>query len=140
MGSSRIRLTDTPPRSSLVSTRARVAGDDAEKRALRFLVAHGLRPVTRNYRCRLGEIDLIMRDGPCLVFVEVRYRQHNPYADAVLSVDRRKQQKLLRAAAMYVSGRRFRSPPKMRFDIVGIDREECGELRVSWLKDAFRPD
>ncbi len=124
----------------MVSTRARAVGDDAEKRALRFLVAHGLRPITRNYRCRLGEIDLIMQDGNCLVFIEVRYRRKNPYANAALSVDRRKQQKLLRAAAMYVSGKRFRNPPKMRFDIIGIDRDECSGLQVSWLKDAFRPD
>lgn len=102
-------------------------------------MTHGLRPVTRNYRCRLGEIDLIMRDGECLVFVEVRYRRKNPYANAAMSVDRRKQQKLLRTAAMYVSGKRFRNPPKMRFDVVGIDRSKRGELRVNWLKDAFRP-
>ena len=124
----------------MVPTDTRAVGDGAETLALRFLARHGLKPVARNYRCRLGEIDLIMRDAHCLVFVEVRYRRNNAYTDAALSVDMRKQQKLLRAAAMYVAGKRFRRPPTMRFDVVGIDRDQCGELRVTWLKDAFRPD
>lgn len=124
----------------MAPSNTQAVGDGAETLALRFLARRGLKPVARNYRCRLGEIDLIMRDVKCLVFVEVRYRRHNPYTDAALSVDQRKQQKLLRTAAMYVSGRRFRQPPTMRFDVVGIDRDECGELRVKWVKDAFRPD
>ena len=80
-------------------TSAQVRGRNAEKDALTFLRQQGLQLVTRNFRCRLGEIDLIMLDAGCIVVVEVRYRNDNRFASAALSVDRHKQSKLLRTAS-----------------------------------------
>ena len=77
----------------MVRVDTRAVGERGEQIALRYLEGRGLRTVDRNFRCRLGEIDLIMLDGDCLVFVEVRYRSGKRIAPAVLTVDRFKQQK-----------------------------------------------
>jgi putative endonuclease len=116
----------------------RTVGNDAERTADRFLVRQGLTRVTRNFRCRLGEIDLIMRDGDCLVFVEVRYRGNNRFTTAGLSVDIHKQRKLIRTAALFIAGRSQFATSVVRFDVVAIDADEHGE-RIEWIKDAFRP-
>ena len=71
----------------MVRADTRTLGDHAEQFVLGFLKNKGLRPVTRNYRCRHGEVDLIMLDGDCLVFVEVRYRSSRSFAQAALTVD-----------------------------------------------------
>ena len=105
-----------------------------ESLALEHLLAHRLVLVERNYRCRLGEIDLIMRDGSALVFVEVRYRRLSRFGGATASVDARKQRKLVRTAEHYLSGRR--DVPACRFDVVAVG----GELdapRLAWLRSAF---
>jgi putative endonuclease len=77
-------------------------GQQAEQQAAEFLTQQGLTPLQRNYRCRSGEIDLIMRGREGLVFVEVRFRRHMSFGGAAASVDRNKQQKLLRAAQHYL--------------------------------------
>ena len=106
---------------------SRVAqGTAAEDLALRYLEARGLNLVTRNFRCRTGELDLIMRDGEQLVFVEVRSRRHARYGTPAESVTRTKQQRLLRAAAFYLQ--RQRLDPPCRFDVVAILQAE-GEPR-----------
>lgn len=111
-------------------------GRDAEDAALRHLSRHGLRLVTRNYRCRRGEIDLIMRDGASLVFVEVRYRRSDRFGGALESVDARKRTRLIQTALHYLQSSAEDSPS--RFDVVAltgaIDRPA-----LQWIKDAFRP-
>ena len=74
-------------------------GRRAEQAAFRFLLDHDLRPVARNFRSRGGEIDLIMLDADCLVFIEVRSRRSSDFADPALTVDRTKQRKIVRTAA-----------------------------------------
>jgi putative endonuclease len=106
-------------------------GREAENRALEALVGHGLQAVARNYRCRGGEIDLVMRDGNCLVFVEVRYRRRDDFGGALSSVDRRKQQRLILAARHYLASSGWSGP--CRFDVVGIDRGR----EARWIRDAF---
>lgn len=93
--------------------------------------------MTRNYRCRLGEIDLIMRDRDCLVFVEVRFRSAQRFVAAALTVDERKQQKIARAAELFLSSRPALATSNTRFDVVGIDRDASGSISVEWLRDAF---
>ena len=115
-------------------------GQDAEQLALDYLVDRGLSLVARNYRCRLGEIDLVMRDGACLVFVEVRFRRQNRFSKAARTVDANKQRKLLRAAGLFLTRNQYRQPPVVRFDVVGIDAGGDAATQVSWLKDAFRPE
>ena len=100
---------------------------------------HGLKLVSKNFRCRFGEIDLIMRDRLQLVFVEVRYRVANHFADAVLSIGPGKQQKIIRTASMFIARNKRFASSVMRFDVVAIDKSNCGEPRIRWLRDAFRP-
>ena len=107
-------------------------GLDGEQQAERFLLAEGLELVTRNYRCRHGEIDLVMRHGPALVFVEVRRRSRADYGGAAASVDLRKQRRLIAAARHYLAGL-GEEPPPCRFDVVSIE----GAGVPQWLPDAF---
>ena len=118
-------------------TRAK-KGKRAEQVALNHLRRHGLSLVTRNFHCRHGEVDLIMRDGECLVFVEVRYRSSHSYIAAALSVDERKQGKIARTAARYLGLKPSLSDCPVRFDVVAFDGGESGAGRIQWIKDAFR--
>lgn len=115
-------------------------GRRAESLALEHLKAGGLRLVTRNFRCRLGEIDLVMRDDACLVFVEVRYRKASRFASASESVDLRKQKKLLGAASFFVSRHAAFRDMAMRFDVVALDGSSRDRIRLQWIRDAFRPE
>ena len=112
-------------------------GQSTENRARRRLEQAGLKTLARNYRCRLGEIDLIMKDGDCLVFVEVRFRGKNARAGAKESVDLRKQSKLIATALHYLRQHRERRHWPMRFDVVAVD--EGAQPPLEWIKDAFRP-
>lgn len=117
----------------------RTVGFDAEQVAEQYLKRQGVIPVTHNFRCRMGEIDLIAKDGDCLVFVEVRYRGAGSYSRAGLTVDIHKQRKLIRTAALYTTKRPQYANSVMRFDVVAIDADERGETTINWIKDAFRP-
>lgn len=105
-------------------------GMAAEERALAYLERQGLRPVARNWRARGGEIDLIMRDGPVLVFVEVRSRSGMSHGGAADSITATKRARLIHAARLYLAG--MGSEPACRFDVV---LDQAGDL--TWLKDAF---
>jgi putative endonuclease len=123
----------------LVSADNRFLGDSAENLAFDFLKMRGLVPLRRNFRCRLGELDLIMRDDSCLVIIEVRYRTARSLVSAEQTIDYRKQAKIIRTAAMFLAwNERFAAMP-MRFDVVGIDVDADGERTVHWIRDAFRP-
>lgn len=106
-------------------------GAIAEQLAADYLQRQGLQLVARNYRCRNGEIDLIVRQGDTLVFVEVRQRSNPCFGDAAASIDRRKQQHLLRAAQHYLAS--LPQIPPCRFDAVLLD----GTGRIEWLQHAF---
>lgn len=115
-------------------------GRHTERLAELHLTSCGLTSVARNYRCRQGEIDLVMLDGGTLVFIEVRYRRPNRFARACATVDANKQRKLARAAAVYLSRHSaFRDHP-VRFDVVGMDGPNFEKFELQWLKDAFRPE
>lgn len=112
-------------------TRAQHDGAQAEERAARYLASRGLDILARNYRTRLGEIDLIARDGAVLVFVEVRRRANSTrFGGAAGSIDARKRRRLEAAARHYLS--RLREEPACRFDVVAMQGDEC-----TWLRDAF---
>jgi putative endonuclease len=123
----------------VVRRNTRTVGLDAERLAFDTLRRQGLVPVSRNFRCRLGEIDLIMLDDACLVFVEVRYRASNRIASAKQTVDIHKQRKLIRSAALFVARRSRFANSTMRFDVVAIDDHEHDGQTLEWIKDAFRP-
>ncbi|MDH3338273.1 MAG: YraN family protein [Gammaproteobacteria bacterium] len=124
----------------MVRADARLVGSDAERLAHDFLQQKGLAFLARNFRCRLGEIDLIMRDGSCLVIVEVRYRTDNRFARARLSVDIHKRRKIIRTAAMFLARNAQYANNVVRFDIVAIDANRRDGTSIEWIRDAFRPE
>jgi putative endonuclease len=116
-----------------------VLGRRAEDHALRHLEQHGLRLLERNYRCRGGEIDLVMMDGTTLVLVEVRSRSNTGFGTAAETVGSRKQARITLAARHLLRTRQQLSRLRARFDVVALDPGDSpGEFRVSWIRDAFR--
>ncbi|HEX7466326.1 MAG TPA: YraN family protein, partial [Usitatibacter sp.] len=97
-------------------TAAQATGGAAEEAAARYLEERGLEIVARNYRTRLGEIDLVARDGATLVFVEVRMRSSERFGGAAESIGWRKRSRLEAAARQYLA--RLRREPACRFDVV----------------------
>lgn len=110
-------------------------GADAETRALRHLEKAGLKPVARNWRCKCGELDLVMRDGEVLAIVEVRSRAGSSYGSALESVDARKRGHLVHAAQLFLAAHAEHAQREIRFDVVAIDGD-----RLHWLKAAFDAD
>jgi putative endonuclease len=107
------------------------AGAQAEQLAAQFLQRHGLKLVESNYRSRFGEIDLILRDGDSLVFVEVRQRSRSDFGGAAASIDPRKQHRLILTAQHYLAA--LPHIPPCRFDAVLLDSAN----NIEWLKGAF---
>jgi len=112
------------------------SGRSAEQRALVYLQAQGLRLLERNYRCRAGEIDLVMRDKEQLVMVEVRYRRVTSYTAAAASVDQRKQRRLIKAARHYLASHPQYANEPIRFDVVAFDGSAT-DPDIEWLRNAF---
>jgi len=106
-------------------------GGEAEARAAEYLAGQGLVIVTRNWRCKGGEIDIIARDGGVLVFVEVRARASSAFGGAAASITAAKRARLWHAAELYLAGQN--RPPPCRFDAVLIQGE-----RLEWLRDIFQ--
>ncbi len=123
----------------MVRTDTRAVGADAENIAYRYLKRQGLISVRRNFQCRLGELDLIMQDGRCLVIVEVRFRGSNSFVAAGLTIDSRKQQKIIRTTAMFLAWNERFANSSVRFDVLGINADAHGDTTIEWIKDAFRP-
>jgi putative endonuclease len=113
-------------------------GTLAERTAEHFLLQQGLVTLTKNYRCKAGEIDLIMRAGNTLVFVEVRMRSNPRYASALESVNYAKQQKLTRAALHFLQSHRLYDKVACRFDVVALDNTGNAPA-IQWVKNAFGP-
>lgn len=109
----------------------------AEQLARDYLTTQGLTWRVSNYRCRMGEIDLIMQDGDYLVFVEVRARTSNAYGGAIASITYGKKQKILKTATLYLMTNKLIDKQLIRFDVLSID----GLLpKVTWIKNAFGAD
>lgn len=111
-------------------------GDAWEVKARRWLEGKGLRFVAANVRGRGGEIDLIMKDGQTIVFVEVRYRQSSRFGGAAASVTLAKQQKLLQTAHLWLARHNGSfDTVDCRFDVVAFTGNA-----IDWLKNAFGED
>jgi putative endonuclease len=110
------------------------SGQIAEDRALAYLQRHGLKLIERNFRCKGGEIDLILTEAASsqdiLVFVEVRQRSSQRYGGAAASVTRDKQAKLILAAQVFLQ--RYPHPPACRFDVLAVE-----DGAIEWIKQAF---
>jgi putative endonuclease len=112
-------------------------GNHAESLACGYLKRRGLRLLSRNFRCRRGEIDLIMQDGDSLVFVEVRYRKQAHFGHAAETVSRIKQTRIIHCARYYMNIHHSWNEPA-RFDVVSIEGRP-DDMKIEWLPDAFQP-
>lgn len=126
-----------PPCPANRARSTQTCGNLAETQALRHLQKAGLILLARNLQCRSGEIDLVMRDGRELVFVEVRQRAQNSHGGAAASVDQHKQRRLALAAAYFLpklAKAHFQSGmPRCRFDVAAIEQDQ-----LVWLRNAFQ--
>lgn len=109
-------------------------GAVAEQAAAHFLQQQGLRLIQANYRCRYGEIDLVLKDGNTLVFAEVRMRSGNGFGGAAASIDARKQARLIHTAQHFLSS--LPSTPPCRFDALLMATPD-GASGIEWIKNAF---
>lgn len=115
----------------------RARGAAVESLARDHLRAAGLADVSANAGYRVGELDLVMRDGDTLVFVEVRYRRGDAYGGGAASVDGRKRRKLIIAAQLFLGAHPALAVLPCRFDVVDASGEPP---RLRWIRDAFRAD
>lgn len=132
------KLTTQVNRSATSPGQRRKTGVAYEQLASAYLQEFGLQPVASNYQCRLGEIDLIMREQNTLVFVEVRYRLRSDFMSPVISINLKKQQKLLRTAQVYLKHHGLTDAVPCRIDLIGITRcKQTGVLIYEWIKNAI---
>lgn len=114
---------------------ARDKGTEVETAVCRYLQKQGLKLVSRNYHSRVGEIDLIMKHGPVLVFVEVRFRHNARYGSALESVNSIKQSRIIHTAEQYLQRHRVKHD-SCRFDVVGVAPSDKG-YDIKWIQNAF---
>lgn len=117
----------------------RARGDTVEAAACAFLQQHGLHALARNAQTRGGELDLVMRDGDALVFVEVRYRASQQFGGAAASVDAGKRRKLIHAARVFLARHPQHADAPCRFDVIAASGDPAAP-QLHWLRDAFRAD
>ncbi|MSQ68213.1 MAG: YraN family protein [Gammaproteobacteria bacterium] len=111
-------------------------GRQHEASAERYLLTQGLRTLSKNFLAHGGELDLVMEDGPNVVFVEVRFRAKTRYASAIETITTTKQRRIVRAAASYLQKYPALADRPCRFDVVGLDGNELAPS-IQWIKDAF---
>ncbi len=112
-------------------------GKDSEQLACKFLERQGYRLVQRNFHSKWGEIDLIMRKGQELVFVEVRSKSNRDYGQPAETVDKNKQEKIRKTAQLYLYQHQEMKQCYCRFDVIGVVWQN-GLAQIEWLADAFQ--
>ena len=110
-------------------------GKRGEKLALKKLKGYGYKCIAKNYRCPLGEIDLIARDGDCLVFVEIKTRKGKSLSYPKEAVDDRKKRQLSKVALAYMKNNNCYDV-KSRFDVVAINLDQ-GREKIEVIQNAF---
>ena len=120
----------------------KISGDLAEDAACAYLQSQGLKLLERNYLCKHGEIDLVMRQANVTVFVEVRFRKRSHYGSAAESVDWRKQKKLLASAERYLQQHPKAAKGPCRFDVMALTMKDHMpkdlEYTIDWITNAFQ--
>lgn len=111
----------------------RAVGSYYENMAADFLIKQGLHIRERNYRCRIGEVDLIAMDGKYLVFVEVKYRKNSSRGSPLAAVNLQKQKTLGKIAAYYMLTHKWNENTPCRFDVIGILDQD-----IQWIPNAFQ--
>ena len=113
----------------------RQIGADKEAFVCEWLEKNGYRILERNFRCRIGEIDIVAREGGYLVFIEVKYRSHNVNGLPEEAVDWRKQRVISRVALYYLRRFGYGESTPVRFDVVALFGEQ--DFSVSLYQNAF---
>lgn len=103
-----------------------------EELGLRFLLDQGLVFIARNYRCKWGELDLLMEEGGTLIVVEVRYRKNDVFGSALESVTSKKQARIVATTKHYIMTHNINQP--IRFDVLAITGDDT---RPNWIQNAF---
>lgn len=108
-----------------------------EDQARDYLLKQGLRLLESNYRCRLGEIDLVMRERDTICFIEVKFRKSLAFGGAAASITPSKQRKIARTALFYLSAHRNLANHPLRFDALLMQQQADGKTDINWIKNAF---
>lgn len=117
----------------------KVVGNQWERIAEAYLQRQGLKTLERNFNCRVGEIDLVMEHGECLVFAEIRFRENSRFGSGAETVTRAKQARIIRAAQKYLQFHRNRAQQPCRFDVISLGNAQ-GKLALEWIQNAFSSD
>lgn len=113
----------------------KVLGSEGEILAVRYLKRQGYAIIARNFTTRVGEIDIIAKDGETIVFVEVKTRTNDAFGAPFESINAAKKKKLTNAASLFLKSLKKETPA--RFDIISIIRHPSGNNRIQHIKDAF---
>lgn len=113
-------------------------GRFGEKKAVAFLKKNGYRIVEKNYKCRLGEIDIIAIDKNTLVFVEVKSRTQSNFGEPQESVNYQKIRHISNVALNYIQKKKLEDV-NIRFDVVGVSFGDNKKPHIELIKDAFHP-
>lgn len=115
----------------------RFTGDITEAFAASYLAKQGLIFEEKNQYSRMGEIDIIMKDGDTLVFIEVKYRASNSFGGAISAISVQKQQKIRKTATFYLQQCGLNEyNTSCRFDVVAL-QGNINNPEITWLKNAF---
>lgn len=114
----------------------RKIGSKWEEQAVMLLESKGYEILERNYRCKIGEIDIIAKDDGVLVFVEVKYRSDNTYGYSIEAVTPAKQRTIRKVAQYYMTVVYKSQYVPCRFDVIGFDVSD-GNVSVSHISNAF---
>ena len=112
-------------------------GDNSEAMAQNYLEQRGYRLVQKNFRCKTGEIDLIMQKGDMLIFAEVRSRTSSRYGEPLETVNKTKQDKIKKTAAYYLYTHPKLAECYCRFDVLSVLWIN-GTAQITWIEDAFQ--
>ena len=115
---------------------SRARGRHWERAAERWLRQRGVHIIRRNFTCRSGEIDLVVRDGPEIAFVEVKYRSRSGFGSGAEHVTWHKQRRIVSAARLYLQYHKHAPSQVFRFDVVSINDQPDG-AKIQWIKSAF---
>jgi putative endonuclease len=110
----------------------RAVGSSYEDIAADFLHKNGVKVITRNFRSRFGEIDIVGHDGDYYIFFEVKYRRNKNTGNPAEAVDTKKQYRISRTADYFRVCRKLRESDSVRFDVISILGDE-----IEWYKAAF---
>ena len=111
-------------------------GNSAEIAAEKYLINLGLHSIKRNYRCKAGEIDLLMKDAETLVFIEVRYRSNPFFGSPAESITSQKIRRIRKTAEHFLQTNNHYAHYYKRFDVIAISAQSA-KPEILWIKDAF---